>query len=112
MDDAAVEPDIETRIEHAFFVQPFAGAEIVHQIDGALLQHAGADAALDVIAAVRFQHDTVDAGALQQQRQEQPGRTRADDSDLRAHSRSAYSQCCAPWKTAMIFNSLLPLSTS
>ena len=60
-------------------------AEVGHQVDGALLQHAGAHAAFDVVAAPRLQHDAVDAGALQQQRQEQPRGTRADDADLRAH---------------------------
>ena len=29
--------------------------------------------------------DVLDTGAVQQQRQEQPGRTGADDADLRAH---------------------------
>ncbi len=80
--------DIEPRIGHALAVQPLAGAKLVHQVDGALLQHAGADAVLDVVAAARFQHHAVDAGALQQQRQQQPGRARADDPDLGAHRAS------------------------
>ena len=86
VDDAAAEADVEPRVGHALAMQPLAGAEFVHQRDGALLQHAGAHAALDVVAAPRLQHDAVDAGAMQQQRQEQPGRTGADDPDLRAHS--------------------------
>ena len=85
VDDAAAEADVEPRVGHALAMQPLAGAELVHQIDGALLQHAGAHAAFDVVAAPRLQHDAVDAGAMQQQRQEQPGRTGADDADLRAH---------------------------
>ena len=71
-------------------MQPLAGAEFVHQLDGALLQHAGAHAALDVVAAARLQHHAIDAGAMQQQRQEQPGRTGADDPDLRAHVPGRY----------------------
>ena len=77
--------DVEARVGHALAMQPLAGAEFVHQIDGALLQHAGADAAFDIVAALAFKHDAIDAGAMQQQRQEQPGRTGADDADLRAH---------------------------
>ena len=94
VDDAAAEADVEPRVGHALAMQPLAGAELVHQVDGALLQHAGAHAALDVVAAARLQHDAVDAGALQQQRQEQPGRTGADDPDLRAH-RSALATASA-----------------
>ena len=85
VDDAAAEADVEPRVDHALALQPLAGAELVHQVDGALLQHAGADAAFDVVAAARLEHDAVDAGAMQQQRQEQPGRPGADDPDLRAH---------------------------
>ena len=105
-----LKPDVEARIGHALAMQPLAGAELVHQIDGALLQHAGAHAAFDVVAALRFQHDAVDAGALQQQRQEQPGRTGADDPDLRAHlagycfglrnAVSAPTSACWPSKSA------------
>ena len=72
-------------VDHALAAQPLIDAEIGHQVDGALLQHAGAHAAFDVLAAARFQHHAVDAGALQQQREEQPRGSRADDADLCAH---------------------------
>ena len=50
-----------------------------------LLQHAGAHTALNVVAAARFEHDAIDSRPLQEMRQEKPGWSRPDDSDLRAH---------------------------
>ena len=49
----------------------------VEEIDGALLQHAGAHAMLDVIAVAVFEDDRIDARAMQQMRQHQAGRARA-----------------------------------
>ena len=55
------------------------------QVDGALLEHAGAHAALDVVAAPRFENHAVDALAKQEVRQKEARRARADDPDLCAH---------------------------
>ena len=79
------EADVERLVDHAFAPQPLVDAELVHQVDGALLQHAGAHATLDVVAAARLQHDAIDAGAMQQMREKQSGRPRADDGDLCVH---------------------------
>jgi hypothetical protein len=49
-----------------------------------MLQHAGTDAVLHVIAGMRLKHDSVDAALLQQVRQQQSGRPSADDADLGA----------------------------
>ena len=48
----------------------------------ALLQHAGADALLDMPARARLQHDGLDALQMQQMRQQQAGRPGSDDPDL------------------------------
>ncbi len=56
----------------------------MHQIDGALLEHAGAHATLDVVTAPRLQHDAIDARAIEKMREKQSRRTGADDGDLRA----------------------------
>ena len=65
--------------------------------DGALLQHARADALLDVLAAARLEHDRVDALELEQLRQHEPGRPRAHDADLRAHQPPAVRSKSAAW---------------
>ena len=85
VDQLAGKADVERLVDHALAAQPGIDAEVGHQVDGALLQHAGAHAAFDVFAALRLKHHAIDAGALQQQREEQPRGTGADDADLRAH---------------------------
>ena len=85
VDQLAREADVERVVDHALAAQAGIDAELGHQVDGALLQHAGADAAFDVLAALRLKHHAIDAGSLQQQREEEPCGSRADDADLRAH---------------------------
>src|SRR4029077_1275188 len=82
---AAAEADVDRLVDHAFAPQPPVEPELGHQVDGALLQHAGAHAVLHVGAAARFEHDAVDALAVEQMREEEPRRPRADDPDLRVH---------------------------
>ena len=65
VNDLTQETDIEGRIDHAFAMQPLAAADFVHQIDGMLLEHAGADTTFDILAAARFQNHAIDAGPLQ-----------------------------------------------
>ena len=50
-----------------------------------VLEHAGAHAVLDVLARARLQHDRLDAGALEQVREQQPRGPGADDPHLRLH---------------------------
>ena len=57
----------------------------MHQINGALLQHAGANALFDIVAAAIFEDDGIDALEVEKMRQNQTGGSCADDSDLRAH---------------------------
>ena len=108
---AVAEADVDRLVDHAFAPQPLVEAQFVHQVDGALLQHAGAHAVLDVGAAARFEHDAVDAFAIEQMREEQAGRPRADDGDLCVHflslcARPAIGAARAPFSSA---NSALPL---
>ena len=72
-------------VHDALAAHPLADAGGVQQVDGALLQHAGADAGLDVLAAASLEHHRLDAGQVQQLREHEPGRAGADDRDLRAH---------------------------
>ena len=59
-----------------------ADAGLLEQVDGALLEQAGANSLLDILAAASLEHDRLDAGQVQQVRQHQARRTRADDADL------------------------------
>ena len=84
---AAPEAQFESAMDQALAAETFADAGFVHQVDGALLEHAGAHALLDVLAAAILDHHGFDAGAMQQMREHQSRRSRPDYSDLRAHFR-------------------------
>ena len=60
----------------------------LEQVDGALLQHAGPHALLDVLAGAAFEHDRLDALAGQEVGEHQPGRPGPDDGDLGPHQGS------------------------
>jgi len=49
----------------ALSLQPLTDAGSGQQVDRALLQHAGADPALDIGPAVALQNDRFDAGIVQ-----------------------------------------------
>ena len=57
-------------------VHAVADAGRIQQIDGDLLQHAGADAGRDIVAVAPLEHDAVDAGHVQQLAEQQAGGTR------------------------------------
>ena len=63
-------------------------AERSQQIAGALLDHAGANPCLDVLAGALFDDDVVDAGPPQQVRQQHAGGAASDDRHLGAHGRT------------------------
>lgn len=50
-----------------------------------VLQHAGADAVLHVLARARFQNNAVDALEVQEVRKQEASRPGADDANLGAH---------------------------
>jgi len=79
------EQDVESPVDQAFAMQPLAHAGAVEHLDRALLEHAGADAAEDVLATAVFDDDGVDAGEVEQLPEQKAGRPRADDGDLYAH---------------------------
>src|SRR5690606_26872073 len=60
-------------------------AELVEHLDGALLEDAGADRLLDLLALAAVDHDRVDAGDAEQVREQQPGGAGADDGDAGAY---------------------------
>ena len=81
----AGEGDLEPLVDQALARHPRAEPELVQQVDGALLEHARPDPGLDVVPAVALEHDRIDALPLQQMRQQQARRARADDADLGVH---------------------------
>ena len=82
---AAGPADLDARVHQPLGVQARADAGFVEHRDRALLQDAGADAAEHVLGRALLEDDVVDAGALQQLTEQQPGGARADDGDLGAH---------------------------
>ena len=79
---AAAEAQFEAVMSQAESRQPLADAGLFEQVDGALFEQAGADALFDISAAASLEHDRLDAGKVQQMREHQARRSRADDADL------------------------------
>ena len=59
----AVRQQLDAFVDQALSVQPLGDAELVEQIDGGVLEHAGSDPALDVAAVLGLDDDGVDAVA-------------------------------------------------
>ncbi len=66
----------------ALAIHARAEADLAQQFDAAGLQHAGANPRQHIGAALPFQHDAVDAVAMEDMRQQQAGRAAADDRHL------------------------------
>ncbi len=81
----AGELQLDAVVDEPLALHALADAGGGEQVDRALLEHAGADALLDVLAAARLEHDRVDPCELQQAGEREAGRPGADDPDLRAH---------------------------
>src|SRR5437773_1570977 len=79
------EREINAVVEHAFVLHARADAGFDEQVARPLLDEPGTDAALDIVAAAVFQDHTLDARAVEQMREHQPGGPCPDDTDLRAH---------------------------
>ena len=68
---AALEADLEAMMDEALALEAIAGADLGHQVDGALLEHAGADGGLDRLARAALDDDRFDAAQVQQLREQQ-----------------------------------------
>ena len=84
----AVELQVDAVVDDALAVHALADARVAQELDRALLEHARADAVLDVFAAAVLEDDALDPRDLEQPREREPGRAGADDPDLRPHSPS------------------------
>src|SRR4051812_29787515 len=81
----AVEAQLDAVMDEPLACQAVAEPGLGQELDGALLEDAGADAVLDVLAAAGLEDDGVDALEVQEVRQHQPGGPGTDDSDLCPH---------------------------
>jgi hypothetical protein len=72
-------------VDHAFLLQSLADTGLDQQLDGSVLEDAGANALLDVFAASILEDDGLDALQMQQVAEEEPGGPGPDDSDLSPH---------------------------
>ena len=91
----AVETQLGALVRHALGVHPLADAGLAQRFGGAVLEHAGAHARLDVRAVAPLEHDRLDALQVQQLGQQQPGRPGADDRHLGPHLSSLLHACPA-----------------
>ena len=62
-----------------------AEAQGMKQVDGTLLEHAGANGGLDIGAAAIVEHDRLDAPPVQKVRKQKARRPCADDANLGTH---------------------------
>jgi hypothetical protein len=63
---SSVKSQLDSAMLQALPLQPFTHAEFMHQVNGALFKHAGADSFFEVLAGMHFQDDGFNPGALQQ----------------------------------------------
>jgi hypothetical protein len=72
-------------MDDSLAIHTLANASFAQQLHGALLEHAGANAVLDVLAAAALEDDALDSGDLEQPCECQARGARADDRDLSPH---------------------------
>src|SRR5207302_3491628 len=79
----SVESQLDAAMDRAFAQHALPDAAFAKQIDGALLEDAGAQCRFDLGAAAGLQHDRVDTFEMKQMRKCEARRSGADDADLR-----------------------------
>src|SRR5690606_8141317 len=84
----ALESQAEAVVDQALGVHAVGDTGLAHEVDKAVFQHAGADAAEDVFGGLGLEDDGFDALAVQQLAEQQAGRAGADDGDLSFHGGS------------------------
>jgi hypothetical protein len=78
----AGELEMNAAMHDPLAVHALADAEVAEEVDGSLLEHAGANPVLDVGTAAILEDHALDAGELEQARERQARRAGADDPDL------------------------------
>ena len=93
----ALEDEFDAVMHHGFAMQTLAHAGFGDEIHRALLEQAGAHAALHIGAAARFQHHAGNPGEMQKPCEQESCGTCANDSDLRMHRCLRLAGAHAPW---------------
>ena len=75
----AVELELDAVVDDPLALQPVADAGLDEEVGDRLLEHAGADPVLDVVAAPVLEHDRLDALAVEELGEREPRRPGADD---------------------------------
>ena len=73
--------------------EPLSHADLLQQVDGALLENAGPDAALDVLAGSVLENDGVNPLEVEEVSEDEAGRPGADDADLRPLAPQPQTSC-------------------
>ena len=82
----AVELEVDAAVDDPLAVEPLAHTRVAEQVGRPLLEHAGPDPVLAVLARAGLEHHRLDALAREQLREREPGRAGADDRDLGPHA--------------------------
>jgi hypothetical protein len=84
---------VDPRVAQPLAAQPVANADLVHQIDRPLFQHAGTHTRDDIVLAAILEDDRVDPTKVEQLAEHQPGGSGADDGNLGAEAWHAPPHC-------------------
>jgi hypothetical protein len=92
----AVELEADAVMDDPLTEEPLAGARPDERVDGALLEDAGPDPVLDMVAASRLEHHRLDALGAQELGEGQAGGPGSHDADLGAQPRLTPPRCPSP----------------
>lgn len=82
---SSVEAQLDSAVHEALSPEPLVDADLGEEVDGGLLDQAGALAMLDVIAAARLQDLVVDSVQIKHPAEQKPGRSCTEDRDAGLH---------------------------
>src|SRR6476661_5240032 len=94
----AIDADIDPPMQHALALHAAADADVDEEVSSPMLDQAGTDAILDVIAAAVFDDDRLDALKMQQPCQHKSSGPRSDNSDLRPYHLLPADNFALPYK--------------
>jgi hypothetical protein len=80
----AFEPELDAVVDQALGLDAISQARRVEDIDDALLEDARTHARDHVLLGAILEHDRLDALLVEKMGEQQAGRSRADDADLRS----------------------------
>src|SRR5215203_21060 len=89
----AGELQLDPVVDETLPSEPLSHADLLQQVDSALLEHPGPDAALDVLAGSVLENDGVDPLQVEEVSEDEAGRPGADDADLRPLGPQPQTSC-------------------